>query len=86
MARHPLQYAFIGGLPYTVISEGLDDDGVIGSLLASGQDAVGRSLDEESRFMLEHLDAYRPLICIERYSRCPECEQWAPCDIRKGEQ
>ena len=20
---------------------------------------------------------------IERYNRCPNCEQWSPCDIRK---
>lgn len=23
---------------------------------------------------------------IERFSRCPTCEQWSPCDVRKAEQ
>jgi hypothetical protein len=21
---------------------------------------------------------------IERYNRCPTCEQWSPCDVRKA--
>lgn len=21
---------------------------------------------------------------VERYNRCPRCEQWSPCDVRKA--
>lgn len=34
-------------------------------------DATVRALAEE------------PFHSIERYNRCPTCEQWSPCDVRR---
>jgi hypothetical protein len=67
-------------------SEGLDDDQMLRCLLADGQDLLGRPLGATVRYMLEHLDGYRDSIRVQRYDRCPDCEQRAPCDIRKGGQ
>lgn len=36
--------------------------------------------DDEVRRTAE-ADAW---MSIERYNRCPTCEQWSPCDLRKA--
>jgi len=79
---HPLQYAFVKGLQYPhdplVLETGeLDDDAVIRKLRLSGQE-----LSSAATWMLDHLAGYRSQIRIERYNRCPTCEQWSPCDVR----
>jgi hypothetical protein len=33
---------------------------------------------------VEHRSFYG--LPVERYSRCPTCEQWSPCDVRRAEE
>jgi hypothetical protein len=82
MYGHPLQYAFVGHLryphdPLVLDTENLSDDQVLDKLAMSGD------LLHREQHMLAHRQAYR--FDVERYNRCPTCEQWSPCDVRRAE-
>lgn len=82
--EHPLQYAFIEGLQYpkdpiVYGTEALDKQGVLELLLP-----VAGQLRSDGRQRLLHLLAYDSEIRVTRYNRCPTCEQWAPCAVRKA--
>jgi hypothetical protein len=80
VSEHPLQYAFVIGLgspdPIVYDTEQMDDDQVL--------DALYGKVPMSVEHMLRHRAGYRSQIRIERYNRCPTCEQWSPCDVRKG--
>jgi hypothetical protein len=80
VSEHPLQYAFVTGLgspdPIVYDTEQMDDDRVLDALYGK----VPANVDH----MLRHRAAYRVSIRVERYNRCPTCEQWSPCDVRKA--
>lgn len=38
--------------------------------------------DDEVRQIAGHEGAIG--LPVERYNRCPTCEQWSPCKVRKG--
>jgi hypothetical protein len=81
--EHPLQYAFVEGLQYPMDliiygTEQLDDDEVLAALLPYIGD-----MRDDGRQRLTHLAAYRAGIRIDRYNRCPTCEQWSPCQARR---
>jgi hypothetical protein len=86
---HPLQYAYVEGLEYPtghlVLETGqLDDEAVLYQLRMRGDPL--HKLEMHAIYKLEHLHAYRAVIRIERYNRCPTCEQWSPCDVRRRRQ
>jgi hypothetical protein len=82
--EHPLQYAIVEGLQYPMDpiiygTEKLDDDAVISHLLL-----VVSQLTMAGQYRLIHLAGYRSTIRVIRFDRCPTCEQWSPCDVRKA--
>lgn len=66
---HPLQYALVGFHCniYVGDTEHMDDRAV--------RQAAATKWDVPDRAW-----EYGP---IERFNRCPTCEQWSPCDVRK---
>lgn len=83
---HPLQYAFVQncGYPHNPMlahTENMSDAQVFAALASRGKDDNGRELLPRERQQLA-----RPgpnFLRTERYNRCPTCEQWSPCDVRK---
>ena len=79
---HPLQYAMVagGGLreAYIAGTEHLTDDQVLDKLRAAH--------DDSSAAQIVHALDHRPahIFYIERYDRCPTCEQWSPCTMRRA--
>lgn len=86
---HPLQYAFVQHVgyphnPMLVNTENMTDEQVCAALSSRGKDDHDRELLPHERQQLG-----RPQVNglrTERYNRCPTCEQWSPCDVRKREQ
>ena len=87
---HPLQYAFVNGLSYPrspiALETGeLDDDRVLAAMRDHQIKTFGLLDNPRALRKLEHLHGYRSEIWLDRYNRCPTCEQWSPCDVRKTE-
>jgi hypothetical protein len=87
-AEHPLQYAFVDGLqpphaPMVYGTQDLDDEQVLDRILEwAGEHPTG-GLSDVALYKLQHRDGYRREIHVDRYNRCPVCEQWSPCIQRK---
>jgi hypothetical protein len=88
--EHPIQYAIVDGLQYPASpvvygTEALDKSGVCRRLLVWAERNPG-SLTEAALYRLRHLQGYLPEIRVERFNRCPACEQWSPCDVRRADE
>jgi hypothetical protein len=77
---HPLQYAYVeGSVIYpgraVMATETLDREAVLDKLLHDD-----KNLNSQQVYVLEH---HYGELRVERYNRCPTCEQWSPCDVRQ---
>jgi len=86
---HPLQYAFVlrtVAYPHDPVLNGTErmtDEQVFAALARRGKDSPGRELPDPVRHQLSHAKGY--WLRTERYNRCPACEEWSPCHVRKAE-
>lgn len=85
---HPLQYTFVLHTvayphdPMLAETGDMTDEQVFRTLAERGKDSAGRELTSQVQHQLAHPAGY--LLRTERFNRCPTCEQWSPCDVRKA--